>query len=374
MHGSGALVLTGVSFGCGSLRPSSCGLAPRSRASAGCPARLGTSGWTRSAGTCGLAPRCLKGAKTARKAGKGKGKGKPKDPPAKKKNKRGTRSAKATAKRIERGQAKRLASAQERAEEEESTDSAGEPEGQGSSSAAGPARRVVFTYTAAEAKAKAKAVATASSKSRAKGSSRAVSVEGPTDRPKYKKERKRRRRRSACPRVTLKSVEREPRPLRLRSVAPAVRKARERADELKVALGTAKQQWAKGRFRDRVAIQEGIRTHLPKGSVGESIRRKAGLAEACSSCDERGKLNRPAARRRVLTRFSAAQLKQRVEETLKKAGKPALPKAKKVEEEEEEEEDTSPDPGFEPDFDPPTSPDVGPGAGSVPIPAIGTAA
>ena len=46
-------------------------------------------------------------AKTAGKKGRGKGK-----PQAKKKNKRGTRSAKATARRETRGQAKRLAAAE----------------------------------------------------------------------------------------------------------------------------------------------------------------------------------------------------------------------------------------------------------------------
>ena len=83
-----------------------------------------------------MAPRCRHlGCRTpAKTAGKGKGK-----PPAKKKNKRGTRSKAATERRMNKGQAHRLASALDWAEEEE----AGTPEAQGSVKARG--RRVVVT-------------------------------------------------------------------------------------------------------------------------------------------------------------------------------------------------------------------------------------
>ena len=173
-------------------------------------------------------PRCRTPAKTA---GKGKGK-----PPAKKKNKRGTRSKAATERRINKGQAHRLASALDRAEEEE----AGTPEVQGSAEARG--RRVVVTYTAQEAVEKKAAQTPA------------------TEPQKGKKLRKRRRRRSHNPRVVLKSVPAE-RPIRLQSVQrSAVRlksvtrpkrkapkklegQALERAADLARSLRTATEQW-----------------------------------------------------------------------------------------------------------------------------------
>ena len=92
-----------------------------------------------------------------------------------------------------KGQAHRLASALDRAEEEE----AGTPEAQGSVEARG--RRVVVTYTAQEAVEKKAAQTPA------------------TEPQKGKKLRKRRRRRSHNPRVVLKSVPAE-RPIRLQSV------------------------------------------------------------------------------------------------------------------------------------------------------------
>ena len=55
---------------------------------------------------------------------------------------------------------------------------------------------------------------------------------------------------------------------------------------------------------------------LPRGTVGEAIRRSFGIDEACSSCDDRAKKNRPEVRRRVLRRFSGPELRKRVQETL----------------------------------------------------------
>ena len=113
--------------------------------------------------------------------------------PAKKKNKRGTRSKAATERRINKGQAHRLASALDRAEAEE----AGTPGAQGSAEARG--RRVVVTYTAQEAVEKRAAQTPA------------------TEPQKGKKLHKRRKRRSHNPRVVLKSVPAK-RLIRLQSV------------------------------------------------------------------------------------------------------------------------------------------------------------
>ena len=145
----------------------------------------------------------------------------------------------------------------------------------------------------------------------------------------------------------LKSVAREEpptEPVRLRSVGRPVQKARKRAVDIKELLAAAKKDWDKCNFEARVNIQGLLRKHLPRGSISESLKKKAGLAEACSSCDERVTKYRPLVRRRVLRRFSGPELRKRVEEALESRGKPA----KKPEQEEEEEEEG--DPGSEPDF------------------------
>ena len=227
---------------------------------------------------------------------------------------------------------------------------------------------MVLTYTSAEAKAKAKG----------KGSEPIRLVEAKpkaqsVERIKWKKERKRRIRRSHNPRVTLKSVAREAEPIRLRSVPPPVQGARKRASELKEALEIGTKNWHRADFRQRLLIQKVVRHRLPRGSVGESIKQKAGLDEACSSCDERTNRARLPIRRRVIRRFSGPQLKRRVEEFLERQGKARRQPAQ----EEEEEEDTSSDPGSRPDFDPPSSPDGGAGAAAASVTgaaAVGAAA
>ena len=175
---------------------------------------------------------------------------------------------------------------------------------------------------------------------------------------KWKKERKRRRRRSHNPRITLKSVEREAAPIRLRSAARPVQKARKRSAELKELLEAAKKDWDTADYRRRRKIQEVLKPRLPRGSIAETLRKQAGLAEACSSCDERVTKYRPLVRRRVLRRFSGPELRKRVEEALSERTE-----TKKVQDQEEEEEEPA-DPGSEPDFDPPESPDRKPDGGS----------
>ena len=277
-----------------------------------------------------------------KKGGKGSKKGKP---PVKKKNKRGIRSRDAQDRRIQSGQAKRLARASQ---------------GQGASSAEAP-RQVVLTYTAAEAKAKAKAAASRRPIRLVEAKQQAQ----PEERIKWKKERRRRRRRSHDPRIVLKSVAREEpptEPVRLRSVGRPVQKARKRAADIKVLLAAAKKDWDKCNFEGRVKIQGLLRKHLPRGSISESLKKKAGLAEACSSCDERVTKYRPLVRRRVLRRFSGPELRKRVEEALESRGK----QAREPEQEEEEEEEEG-DPGSGPDFGRSPSRDPrGDGAGSGP--------
>ena len=280
-----------------------------------------------------------------------KGKGKP---PAKKKNKRGTRSKAATERRINKGQAHRLASALDRAEEEE----AGTPEAQGSAEARG--RRVVVTYTAQEA-AEKKAAQTPA-----------------TEPQKGKKLRKRRRRRSHNPRVVLKSVPAE-RPIRLKSVQRSAvtlksvtrpkRKAPkklegqalERAADLARSLRAATEQWQQANFRKRVEIKQGLKSKLPRGSLATSFLQRAGLDEACSSCDNRRKASAITAKARAIRRFSAGELRRRVSELTRP--KPVAKEAIRIEDEDEEEEESSeeppPDPGHlrRRPFDPSSSSD-----------------
>ena len=213
---------------------------------------------------------------------------------------------------------------------------------------------MVLTYTQAEAKAKAKA----ESRKRPIRRVQAETEEQPVEKIKWKKERKRRRRRSHNPRITLKSVEREAAPIRLRSAARPVQKARKRSAELKELLEAAKKDWDTADYRGRREIQEVLKPKLPRGSIAETLRKQAGLAEACSSCDERVTKYRPLVRRRVLRRFSGPELRKRVEEALSERAE-----TKKVQDQEKEEEEPA-DPGSEPDFDPPESPERKPDGGS----------
>ena len=272
-------------------------------------------------------------------------------PPAKKKNKRGTRSKAATERRINQGQAKRLASALDRAEEEE----AGTPEAQGSAEARG--RRVVATYTAREAAEK-------------------KAAQPPATEPE--KLRKRRRRRTNNPRVVLRSVPAE-RPIRLKSVQrsavtlksvtrpkrKAPRKlegqALERAADLARSLQAATEQWQQANFRKRVEIKQGLKSKLPRGSLATSFLQRAGLDEACSSCDNRRKASAITAKARAIRRFSAGEIRRRVAELTRP--KPVAKEAITVEDEDEEEEESSeeppPDPGHlrRRPFDPSSSSD-----------------
>ena len=298
-----------------------------------------------------MAPRCrhLWCRSPAKTAGKGKGK-----PSAKKKNKRGTRSKAATERRINQGQAKRLASALDRAEEEE----VGTPDSQGSAEARG--RRVVVTYTAQEAAEKKAAQPPA------------------TEPEKGKKLRKRRRRRTNNPRVVLRSVPAE-RPIRLKSVQrsavtlksvtrpkrKAPRKlegqALEQAADLARSLQAATEQWQQANFRKRVEIKQGLKSKLPRGSLATSFLQRAGLDEACSSCDNRRKASAITAKARAIRRFSAGQIHRRVAELTRP--KPVAKEAITVEDEDEEEEESSeeppPDPGHlrRRPFDPSSSSD-----------------
>ena len=102
-------------------------------------------------------------------------------------------------------------------------------------------------------------------------------------------------------------------------------------------------------FGQRRALQGKPTRWLPKGSVGEAIRRRGGIDEACSSCDERVNSYGPEVRRRALRRFSGAELKERVREARAAQALRVAAKAKAVaveEEEEEEEEESSPEVEF----------------------------
>ena len=74
--------------------------------------------------------------------------------------------------------------------------------------------------------------------------------------------------------------------IRLRSAARPVQKARKRSAELKELLEAAKKDWDTADYRGRREIQEVLKPKLPRGSIAETLRKQAGLAEACSSCGE----------------------------------------------------------------------------------------
>ena len=232
------------------------------------------------------------------------------------------------------------------------------PEAQGSAEARG--RRVVVTYTAQEAAEKKAAQPPA------------------TEPQKGKKLRKRRRRRSNNHRVVLRSVPAE-RPIRLKSVQRSAvtlksvtrpkRKAPkklegqalERAADLARSLQAATEQWQQANFRKRVEIKQGLKSKLPRGSLATSFLQRAGLDEACSSCDNRRKASAITAKARAIRRFSAGELRRRVSELTRP--KPVAKEAIRIEDEDEEEEESSeeppPDPGHlrRRPFDPSSSSD-----------------
>ena len=98
-------------------------------------------------------------------------------------------------------------------------------------------------------------------------------------------------------------------------------------------MEAAKKDWDTADYRGRREIQEVLKPKLPRGSIAETLRKQAGLAEACSSCDERVTKYRPLVRRRALRRFSGPELRKRVEEALSERAE-----TKKVQDQEEEEE------------------------------------
>ena len=184
-----------------------------------------------------------------------------------------------------------------------------------------------------------------------------------TEPQKGKKLRKRRKRRSHNPRVVLKSVPPE-RPIRLQSVQrSAVRlksvrpkrkapkklegQALERAADLARSLRAATEQWQQASFRQRVEIKQGLKSKLPRGSLATSFLQRAGLDEACSSCDNRRKASAITAKARAIRRFSAGELRQRVSELTrpKRLAKEATRIEDEEIEEEESSEELSPDPG-----------------------------
>eukprot|EP00434_Breviolum_minutum_P041643 symbB.v1.2.037046.t1/scaffold5326.1/size28399/1 len=97
--------------------------------------------------------------------------------------------------------------------------------------------------------------------------------------PQEKRKRRRKRR-------TLQGVPR----IQLRSVA----RPRQNLNLAGLKLSSVKRQWGRQSFRERVAAKQQIRRLLPRGLVGESLLTLP--AEACSSCDERTRKNRPAQR------------------------------------------------------------------------------
>ena len=218
--------------------------------------------------------------------------------PKKKPNKRGKRSKEKTEERIQKGINKRLERQQERVE-------AQYPElvGQASSST-GPARTVLVDTehsrkvveeergqkTLFPGERRHKGIVLKENSSRAAG--------GPA--PGEEKNRKRRRKRRSKKPLELKSVPREQ--LRLKSVPKLVRNL----NLAKRALSVANRDWTKHSFAERIRAKRFIKNLLPKGTVAETL---LSVPEACSSCDERGKQNRP-----VAAQFAAARLARRREE------------------------------------------------------------
>ena len=197
--------------------------------------------------------------------------------PPKKKNKRGRRSALSTLTRQERGSVRRaeqiIARAEQAHQEEEEERRAARA--RGSTEPTGPSRRTERPKSPDQ---------------------------GPTDDQRR--------------RVILRSATREPvrleakrnqpkeQQLRLRSVAPELQQRRKRAEQLRLAVTTAKNRWEGSRFRTRVQLLSGISKIGPKGSVKQSILGQFG--EACSTCDERDTASKP-----IRAEFAQRRLKRK---------------------------------------------------------------
>ena len=265
-----------------------------------------------------MAPCCRHlGCRTpAKTAGKGRGKR-----PAKKKNKRGTRSKAATQRRINKAQAHRLASALDRAEEEE----AGTPDTQESAEATG--RRVVVTQLKRRSRRRRRRLLPLSPR---KGRSFARGGEGGA--------------------TTLEWSSSPSQPIGLFGCNQC---------DLARSLRAATEQWQQANFRQRVEIKQELRSKLPRGSLATSFLQRAGLDEACSSCDNRRKASAITAKARAIRCFSAGKLRRRVSELTRP--KPVAKEA--IEDEEEEEEESSQKPPLDPGhlrrrpFDPSSSSD-----------------
>ena len=81
--------------------------------------------------------------------------------------------------------------------------------------------------------------------------------------------------------------------VRLHSVAPELKRRRERAEDLRAGIQEAKDKWKTHRFWQRKALVGIAAKKSPKGSIRRSII--ASLPPLRSSCDEQTKANGPVA-------------------------------------------------------------------------------
>ena len=236
---------------------------------------------------------------------------------APKKNKRGKRSKEKQEERVLKGLHKRQEAQQARAE-------ARFPELLGrSSSTEGQARTVVLEGDSVERPRKRvrrteKRHRGVVLRERVAGSPAPVpagstAVAAGSTAPQEKKKRRRRRK-------TLQGVPR----IQLRSVA----RPRQNLNLAGLKLSSVRRQWDQQSFRERVAAKQQIRRLLPRGTVGESLLTVP--AEACSSCDERTRKNRP-----VASAFALRRLRREPLPELPGAF-PEVPEQEIQEEEEEE--------------------------------------
>lgn len=198
-------------------------------------------------------------------------------PPKKRKNKRGKRSALSTLTRQERGSVRRaeqiIARAEQAHQEEEEERRAARA--RGSTRPTGPSRRTERPNSPEQ---------------------------GPTD------DQRRRIVLRSLPREPVRLEERkdppEDRQLRLRSVAPGLQQKRIKAEQLRLAVNTAKNRWEGSRYRTRVQLLSGISKKAPRGSVTQSILGQFG--DPCSTCDERDTASKP-----VRAEFAQKRLKRK---------------------------------------------------------------
>ena len=225
---------------------------------------------------------------------------------AKKKNKRGHRSIEATERRENRGQARRLAAAEERAAESEARDSA-----------PAPGRRVVLTYSRKEARERDRLLSTTTPKSRPRRNRGVKHIFPSLTLQEVSREEQANR--------DLRSVPREAQANRVLRSASAVRKGREgdKKRNLNKFLEEESARFASQRFRERVATKDRLRKTLPKGSVGDTLLRKK-TGEACSTCRSRRKAYQPVVRNYVLRRFAPEALAARIKEIKRATAAKAL--------------------------------------------------